>query len=354
MLGLDARAARVAWTVGVVALAFYVVFLVRKTLLIFVLALFVAYMIAPLVRFIERYIWSRVPRTVATVVAFMLVIGLLGVGATLLAPAVADEAQRLSEQLPQVSEKASVANLPLPGWLETFRGRINAFVQENLRTAMGAGLPLARSVGSEFLLLVGNLFFVVLIPILAFFFVKDGPLIRDALLRWLNGIGPRTGDPSRMLSELGDALGAYVRALGLLSLATLVAYGIFFATTGVPYAIFLAAIAAVLEIVPLLGPVVAALIALLVAGLLGYDHLLWIALFIGCYRIFQDYVLYPYLMGDQSHIHPLLIIFGLLAGEQLGGVAGVFLSVPVIVAATIVARHQRRKGAKSSSAAARG
>ena len=351
MLGLDTRAARVAWTVGVVTLAFYAVFILRKTILVFVLALFLAYMIAPLVTLIERYKWSRVPRTVSVLMAFLLVIGSVGIGAALIAPAVSDEAQLLSQQLPQLAAKASIANIPLPNWLEAFRGRLSVFVQENLKTAMLAAMPFAQSVGTEIILFAGNLFFVVLIPILAFFFVKDGPQFRDALLRWLNPIAPR-GDPSRILSDLDDALGQYVRALGLLALATLIAYGIVFSAAGVPYAIFLAAIAAVLEILPLLGPLSAAVIALFVAGLSGYDHLLWIAAFIVCYRIFQDYVLYPYLMGEESNIHPVMIIFGLLAGEQLGGIAGVFLSVPVIVAFVIVARHRRDNGTKSPGASA--
>ena len=175
--------------------------------------------------------------------------------------------------------------------------------------------------------------------------MKDGPQIRDALLRWLNPVTQR-GNLALIASDLDDALGHYVRALGLLTLATLIVYGIFFSAAGVPYAIFLAAIAAILEILPLLGPLTAALIALFVAGLSGYDHLLWIAGFILCYRIFQDYVLYPYLMGDGSRIPPVMIIFGLLAGEQLGGVAGVFLSVPVIVAVVIVARHWRDNDTK--------
>jgi predicted PurR-regulated permease PerM len=346
MLGLDARAAKVTWTVGVVALAFYAVYMVRSTLLVFVLALFLAYVIAPLVTLIEHHKWARLPRPVSVLAAFLLVIGAIGIGATLIAPSVADEAQLLSEQLPQLVEKASLANIPLPSWLEAFRGKLNAFVQENLKTAMLAAMPFARSVGTEIILFAGNLVVFVLIPIVAFFFVKDGPQIRDAFLRWLNPVAPR-GNLSRIVSDLDDALGRYVRALGLLSLATLIAYGIFFSATGVPYAIFLAAIAAFLEILPLLGPLTAALIALFVAGLSGYDHLLWIAGFILCYRIFQDYVLYPYLMGDRSRIPPVMIIFGLLAGEQLGGVAGVFLSVPVIVALVIVARHSRDNDTKS-------
>lgn len=73
-----------------------------------------------------------------------------------------------------------------------------------------------------------------------------------------------------------------------------------------------------------------------VAGFSGYPHLLWLIGFIVAYRLFQDYALNPYLMSEGVKVSPLLVIVGLLAGEQLGGVAGIFLSVPVIAALKIV------------------
>ena len=86
----------------------------------------------------------------------------------------------------------------------------------------------------------------------------------------------------------------------------------------------------------MLGPLVAALIILAVAGLSGYAHLLWLVGFIALYRMVQDYVLNPYLMSDGVSLPPLLVLFGLLAGEELAGVAGIFLSVPLLAAAKIV------------------
>ena len=348
MFGWDSRAAKAAWTVGLVALAFYAAYTVRKTLLIFVLALFLAYMIAPLVNLIERYRWRRVPRGASVFLAFALVIGVLGLGAVLMAPAISEEAQKLAEQLPRLSEKSQLAErIPLPGWLEQYRGRISAFVQENIKAGAAAALPFARDVGGKALAIAGNAIFIVLIPIIALIFVKDGPQIRDALLREL-GSWKLRDRVSGILADLHDALGNYVRALGLLSLATLVAYGVFFSVTGVPYSFLLAAIAAVLEIIPLMGPLAAAVIALFVAGVSGYEHLMWIAGFILVYRIFQDYVLSPWLMKGNIGIHPALVIFGLLAGEQLGGVAGIFLSIPVL-AALIILDKNLRAGASNAA-----
>jgi len=199
-----------------------------------------------------------------------------------------------------------------------------------------------KEVGAKAFHFAGGLIYIVLIPILAFIFIKDGPEIRRTLVSEPDS-GEKRSELAQLLWELHDALSHYVRAVGLLCLATLVAYGLFFTLVGVPYGILLAAVAAVLELLPLLGPLGAAVIALFVAGASGYEHLLWIVAFIAAYRVFQDYVLSPMLMSGNIGVHPVLVIFGLLAGEQLGGVAGIFLSIPVMAALIILYRHARKK-----------
>ena len=74
-----------------------------------------------------------------------------------------------------------------------------------------------------------------------------------------------------------------------------------------------------------------------VALLGGYDHVLAILGFIALYRVFQDYVLNPYLMSEGVTVPPLMVLLGLVAGDEIGGVVGVFLSVPVLAAAKILA-----------------
>src|SRR5262245_55657886 len=130
MLGIDARAAKAAWTVGLVAVAFYAAYLVRKTLLVFVLALFLAYLIAPLVRVIERINWRRLPRAVSVAEAFLLVAAVASIAFALVAPTVSAEAGKLAEQLPKLTEKASLMReMRLPAWLEPYRERVGALVQ---------------------------------------------------------------------------------------------------------------------------------------------------------------------------------------------------------------------------------
>ena len=75
---------------------------------------------------------------------------------------------------------------------------------------------------------------------------------------------------------------------------------------------------------------------MIVAALTGFDHLWLLALFFVVYRLFQDYVLNPILMSGGVAVPPLLVLFGLLAGEEIGGIVGIFLAIPVLAIARIV------------------
>ena len=81
------------------------------------------------------------------------------------------------------------------------------------------------------------------------------------------------------------------------------------------------------------------LINVLVSGFSGYSYLLWILLFLGVYRLFQDYVLSPRLMSSGMQLHPLMVIFGVFAGGEIGGIAGTFFSVPVLALARVLYRR---------------
>jgi predicted PurR-regulated permease PerM len=105
--------------------------------------------------------------------------------------------------------------------------------------------------------------------------------------------------------------------------------------------LILAGIAALLEFIPLVGPASAAVIILIVCAASGSGGLLWIVVFFVCFRIFQDYVVNPYLMSSGIELHPLLVLFGILAGASLAGIPGVFFSAPVIAILKVVYTHTR-------------
>jgi len=132
------------------------------------------------------------------------------------------------------------------------------------------------------------------------------------------------------LEDAHTLLLQYMRALLLLCLATLTVFSVVLTLIGVPYGMLLASVAFMLEFIPMIGPLSAALIILAISFYAGYHHLLALVLFLGIYRLFQDYVLSPHLMRRGVELHPLAVIFGIFAGGELGGVAGIFLSVPTL------------------------
>jgi predicted PurR-regulated permease PerM len=336
-IGFNARVAKIAWTVALVALALYTIYAVRRTLFIFVLAIFFSYMVYPLVRYLDRFTPRRMSHTSSTVTVFVLIVlGIAGVGIWV-GPAIAEQASNLAAQLPALIRDPHIAErLPLPHWLAPYRAHILDFARAQFEAGTAYALPMARQVGQGIVSVASNLVFVLLIPILAFLFIKDGAALRDRFLRWL-GAGRYAAMWTAIVGDLDLLVGRYIRALLILALATLVAYSLFFSIAGVPYGLLLGSIAGAMEFVPVVGPLAAAVICIAVAGLSGYSHLLVLIGFIVLYRLFQDYVLNPYLMSDGVEISPLLVLFGILAGEELAGVAGIFLSVPVIAAAKIVA-----------------
>jgi predicted PurR-regulated permease PerM len=97
-----------------------------------------------------------------------------------------------------------------------------------------------------------------------------------------------------------------------------------------------------LEFIPVLGPLIGAVTIILVSWISGYGHPIVVVLFLASYRVFQDYVLSPYLMSAGVEVPPLLVLFGLLAGKELAGIPGMFFSVPVIAALRAVLGRMRK------------
>lgn len=98
-------------------------------------------------------------------------------------------------------------------------------------------------------------------------------------------------------------------------------------------------LAAALEFIPLIGPLVVAVVAVGLSGLHDTSLAIWTAVFLTVLRVMEDYVIYPRLIGRDIRLHPLAVILAVLAGAELAGIAGIFIAVPVIALVTVVGRH---------------
>jgi predicted PurR-regulated permease PerM len=327
MLGYDARAGRAAWSVFLVALLLVVVYFIRRVLLVFVLAVLFAYLLSPVVNLVDRSLWWKKSRTYSLAIVYALLVGVLIAAGILIGNKVVAEASALAANFPHLVDglKARLSE-PGPAWLQPVKHYIVNQVSERGQSFGSAVLPIVQRLSVHAISVLSSLVFVVLIPILSFFFLKDGSDLKEQFLSLAGVRRPMWED---IVEDLNVLLGQFIRALVILSLATLTVYAIVFAIFGLPYSALVACFAALLEFIPVVGPLIAAATILVVAAVSG-TSILAVLCFLAVYRVFQDYVLSPHLMGAGIAMHPLLVIFGALAGHELAGIPGMFLSVPVL------------------------
>jgi predicted PurR-regulated permease PerM len=340
MLGIDGRALRVIWTVFLFALVAIFVYSIRTTLMVFTLAVFLAHLIGPLVNRVDRWTPPRIPRTLALAVVYLALVA--GTLAVLIAVGskVGEQGVALASRLPDALSQDPLGHVPLPAWLEQLRPGLTDSLRSSVRDLGNSMLPVLKDIGVSIVAGLGNILALVLVPVLSFFFLKDGQSIRDAITSAVPE--ERRGLVDEIFTGLHQLVAQYIRALVLLAITSFVAHSIFLSAMGVPYAILLAGIAGILEFIPVVGTLTAAGVILLVAVFSGYPHLLWIVIFLIVFRIFQDYVVSPQLMSKGVEIHPLLVLFGVLAGDQVAGIPGMFFSVPVMAGLRFVLVRLRR------------
>ena len=177
-------------------------------------------------------------------------------------------------------------------------------------------------------------------PLLSIFFLKDGRNFSAFLLSAINS-RPQREFLENVLNDLNQMLAHFIRAQLTLALLTLLMYSVVLGIMQVPYAIVLGTLGGVLEFIPVVGPLAGALTIVSVALLMGYPHWLILVIFLGVWRLVQDYVSSPRIMGESMELHPLAAIFGVMAGGEVAGILGIYLSIPVMASLRIVFRRWR-------------
>lgn len=348
MLGIDPKAVRATWSVVVTLGALALLYEARVAVLLVVASVFFAYLLFPVLTLVSRFASGRLSRTVALTLVYILLIAVIGGVASAVASRAAREAVTLAARIPELGQSAAqLRDAPLPVWLEPLRGQLFDWIRAQIEGGMESLLPMLKTAAGQVLSTLGNVGFALLIPILSFFMIKDGEQLRGMLVEVFARRG-REGYIEGLLDDMHIMLGQYIRALFLLSVMAFTAYEIFFQMAGVPYASLLATIGGVLEFVPVVGPLITALLACVVAAVAGYSHIGWMIVFLIGFRLFQDYVVQPYLLGGGLELHPLWILVGALAGEQVAGIPGMVLSVPVMATARLVWLRSHRATAASS------
>jgi predicted PurR-regulated permease PerM len=315
-----------------------------RIVLVLILAMFFAYVIAPLVD-LAQYPLSlgkrsrRLPRGAAIAVVYLLLAGAIGGGGAILWPAAA---QQLDDAIVSVPKYTESFRQWERGWTRYYeRLRIPIELRHSIdESVLGAGDAAVAYARGSLLALIGVLSdipWLILVPVIAFLLLNDAAGMRRTILTALPHRIQLRGH--RLFEELNGMLAAYVRAQLIACAVVGTLCGIGFALLGNPYAILLGVLAAVLEFIPLVGPLVVAVVAVVIAALHDTRLAVWTAVFLAVLRLVEDYVIYPRLIGRHIHLHPLAVILAVLAGVELGGIAGIFIAVPIVALATVVGRH---------------
>jgi Predicted permease len=319
--------------------------LVSLTYLFFmiVLAVFFAYLIDPLVRVIQKpfelsKLGAFMPRPIAIVAAYIIVFTILGVGIASVAPRVVEQAKELGNNLPAYGAAIRQRSADLTRRFDRLRipDEVQAKINDRITSV---GEDLTSTVGNFLINLITNLPWLILIPILAFFFLKDVHLFRISILRMFPA-GRWRLRAEAVMSDINSTLAAYTRAMliSCVLIATICTIG--FYLVGIKYALLFGILAGIFEFVPLLGPLTIAIIVTVAAAFSDDPwKALYVAIFLSVLRVVQDYFLYPRIVRGGIHLHPLAIILSVLAGEQVAGIPGVFISIPIVAIVTVLYKH---------------
>ncbi len=338
MLLADAKTARVLVTVLLFALGLGFLFVARDTLIAFLFAIFFAYLMSPAVAHLEKVLRGRV-RAIALI--YTLLLALVVVFFVIVGPKVTREAARLGQALPGLLGKLSSGELTTKLGQEHGWSRATTDAAQNFLISHQSDITnLMQRIGLRTADVAKEAWLFIVVPLLSIFFLKDGRAFSDFLLAAVSS-RPQREFLQNVLSDLNQMLAHFIRAQLTLAALSLVVYSAFLAVMRFPYPLALGTIGGVMEFVPVVGPLVAGLTIITVALLTPYPHWLIILVFLVIWRGIQDYVSSPRIMGESMELHPLGAIFGVMAGGEVAGILGIYLSIPVMASLRIVFRRWR-------------
>ncbi len=315
-----------------------------------------AYLGDPLVDRLERLKFFKWPinRTVSVVLVFVLMTGVFGLLLLIVLPLLVEQVRHLVERIPEIGEWFVGTALP---WLQAQFGLKTLELDTEVlvetagnywREAGSAMLGVMSTVTRGGQAAVNWIMNLVLIPVVTFYLLRDW----DKLVEGVRQLLPRSVEPtvSQVSREIDDVLGAFIRGQLLVMVALGVIYAIGLWLVGLDLAFIIGMGAGLLSIVPYLGAFLG-VIAAVIAALFQFQdalHVVLVLIVFAAGQSAESMFLTPKLVGDRIGLHPVTVIFAVLAGGQLFGFLGILLALPVAAALNVLVKHlhQRYRGSQ--------
>ena len=328
MFALDDRTGNVLTTITLFAAVAAIAYVANATIVVFILALLLAYLLEPLVAWVERRLPHRVSsRTIAIAVVYMAGAALAAGTGFAMGPAIAAQWRRLAGASSDV-----LARFADRGFLAEHGSALATVVDR----AAGAVSTAAEAAG-----------WLVMVPVVAVFFLQNRADFLDSTVDLLAQRRDRSG-VKRTVERIDTMLAQYVRAQLTIAGLSATVYTISMAVLGFPYPLALGLLGGALEFVPVVGWIIASAI-MLTSGWLAHAHWIWMAAVIAGWRAVLDLVISPRIFGDKLQMEPITVMFALMAGGQIGGLLGAVLSVPAAAVVRILwLEHKARRSAAAA------
>ncbi len=334
-----------AWLL-IAALSVLALWLLGPVLTPFVVAAVLAYALTPLVNWFDRRLGGRVPRVLAVLLVELLFVVLVLSLLLMVVPIVAKELPLLREQVPKLADRLTTSLSP---WLNQFginvaldltslKALALKYLNANYEEALASLLTSVRLGGSVALAVIGN---AVLIPVALFYFLMDW---QNLVNKVMNLVPPRVRPNVDSFTQEADGLlGQYLRGQLLVMAIMAAVYSIGLALFGLDLALPIGLFTGLAMFVPYLGFGVGLVLATL-AGLLqfaSFKALLMVAVVYGLGQLVESLYLTPRMVGERIGLHPLAVIFALLAFGQLFGFVGVLIALPASAILLVAMRRAK-------------
>ncbi|MBI2234535.1 MAG: AI-2E family transporter [Micavibrio aeruginosavorus] len=318
------------WTASFVVFAL-ALWVLNDVLLPFVAGMAIAYLLGPIV---GRMIRAGVPRSLAALLILLIFLVVVGIVLAMILPFVYREAVQLATDLPQYADQVQVHLAPYIEWLQKKLpvGDLSAFedtLQNNIGKALRFGSSVMLGVASGGKAVAGFATFIVLTPIVAFFMMEEWVRITT----WIDTMIPRHSYTTirDLLRQIDRKVSGFIRGQLIISLLLGIVYAVALSIAGLKFGFLIGLMAGVLSIVPMVGSAVGLVAAVAVAWFQSHEwsYVGIIAAIFLVGQFLEGNVITPRIMGQSVGLHPLWILFALLAGGSLFGIVGMFLAVPV-------------------------
>lgn len=306
----------------------------KAVLMPYIIAVIISYLLHPVVNMLSK---RAVPRSMAVLLIYSLFIASICVVFVNMSPLLNMQMNELSEHLPEW-------NMQMQSWIQQYNDN-KYMLPESVRAGIEKSLDrleqaITDGVGNFVTSLgttLNQLFLAMIIPFLVYYMLKDAQVIERSFVTLIPG--HRRKEILRLLRDIDEALGNYVRGQLLVCLAVGILAYIGYLVIELPYALLLAGLVALFNIIPYLGPFFGAIPAILVAMTLSHEMVIYVILVNLIVQMLEGNVISPQIVGRTLHMHPLFIIFALLVGGEAGGILGMILAVPFFAVCKVVLEH---------------